>query len=169
MAAGQQDSPPGAPVYADYIAEQVVREDARKESVERRGLAVVTTSGALATLLFALAALSTKANDFHLSGWSEFFLALAVVAFVVAAGFAIATNLPLNYEEVEPDELLDAVREKWGDSKIQAERMSSFTRLKVLKKAREQNGRKANWLFDAIVAEGFGVLFVAIAVLVILI
>src|SRR4051812_49050206 len=80
MAAGQQDSPPGAPVYADYIAEQVVREDARKESVERRGLAVVTTSGALATLLFALAALSTKANDFHLSGWSEFFLALAVVA-----------------------------------------------------------------------------------------
>ena len=56
----------GSSVYSDYIAEQVSREDARKESLERRGLAVVTSAGAFVALLFGLAAFNVREKHFVL-------------------------------------------------------------------------------------------------------
>jgi len=52
----------GSTIYSDYIAEQVTREDARKASLESRGIGVVTTAGALATLLLGFTTLTKKAN-----------------------------------------------------------------------------------------------------------
>ena len=51
---------PGRSVYADYIAEQIARQEERKRSIEARGVTVITTSGRLATLLLGLAALTTR-------------------------------------------------------------------------------------------------------------
>ncbi|HEX8117309.1 MAG TPA: hypothetical protein VF521_08555, partial [Pyrinomonadaceae bacterium] len=49
----------GYAAYGDFIKDELEAQDKRKASFEQRGLAVITTSGALVTLLFALAALST--------------------------------------------------------------------------------------------------------------
>ena len=163
-----KDLPAGASVYSDYIAEQVKREDDRKSSLESRGLSVITTSGALTTLLFALAAVSTQVDSFQLSGWSRGFLIAAVVTFLGAAGFAIATNYPLDYDEVKPSELRDAVKNRWSDDERVAERMTSFTRLKVLETARSRNDLKAELLLWATGLEVAGVACVAVAVIFIL-
>src|SRR5204863_5652630 len=65
---------PGSSVLLDYLNDQLARQDARKVSLEQRALAVITTSGALVTLLFGLAALSSKrAATFTLPGSASVF------------------------------------------------------------------------------------------------
>src|SRR6266540_1704964 len=46
----------GYVAYGDFVKDELDAQDKRKSSFEQRGLAVITTSGALVTLLFALAA-----------------------------------------------------------------------------------------------------------------
>lgn len=58
--AAETTDPAGLVVYGEFIKDELEVQDKRKASFEQRGLAVITTSGVLVTLLFALAALSTK-------------------------------------------------------------------------------------------------------------
>ena len=49
----------GTEAYAALIERELDAQEARKASLEQRGLAVITTAGALTSLLFGLAAFST--------------------------------------------------------------------------------------------------------------
>jgi hypothetical protein len=75
----------GLAIYCGLLRDELTAQDARKESFERRGLAVVTTAGALATLLFGLAALSLTGQMHPLPRDSKELLVAAVVIFVVVA------------------------------------------------------------------------------------
>jgi uncharacterized membrane protein len=99
-------------VYGAFLDAELKAQDARKASFEQRGLAVVTTSGVLVTLLFALAGLSTEAKQtFALPQNARAWLAAALVAFVLAAAAALATNLPLSYQAVEADDVKGRLKE----------------------------------------------------------
>lgn len=56
----------GHEVYAEYLEQLVVDQNARNGSVEQCGLSVVTTSAALVSLLFGLVAVITGVDDFTL-------------------------------------------------------------------------------------------------------
>jgi hypothetical protein len=155
---------PGSSVYSEYIAEQVAREDARKESLEGRGQAVLTTAGAISTLLFGLAAFNIDSKHFTLPGSAKVLLIVALSFFFVSALAAILTNFPLDYEEVRPADLREAVDNRWLDSEVTAERMTSITRLKVLASARDRNGLKAHFLYASICLQGVAVACLAAAV-----
>jgi hypothetical protein len=161
---GTSDSDGGGSVYAEYITEQVTREEARKESIERRGLAVVTSAGALVTLLFGLAAFNIGNRHFTLPHSAKVLLIVALSAFFISALCAIATNFPFKYDEAKPDELYAAVKNRWADGTPEAERMTSYTRLKVWRSARTKNNLKATYLYWAIIAQGVAVAAVAAAV-----
>ena len=89
------EEPGGRAIYADYIKEQVEAQEARKLSLEQRGLAVITTSGVLVTLLFGLTALTVRrAATFDIPNTAAGLLVGALVFFVLAALLAIITNLP---------------------------------------------------------------------------
>jgi hypothetical protein len=53
---------PAGYLYADLVKEELAREQARKTSLEQRGLSVISTSGALVSLLFALLAFVENAG-----------------------------------------------------------------------------------------------------------
>jgi hypothetical protein len=82
------------PEYASNYEALVRGQDERKFSLEQRGLAVITTSGTLATLLFGLVALATKSNDFRLPVRASGPLAVALGAFAAAALLALLTMHP---------------------------------------------------------------------------
>src|SRR5215207_5830795 len=85
----------GRSLYAKYIDEQTAAQEARKTSLEQRGLAVITTSGALVTLLFGLTALSVRPDSrFVIPDVAAALLVVALAFFVLAALLAIVTNLP---------------------------------------------------------------------------
>jgi hypothetical protein len=158
----------GASVYGAYVAAQVASQEERKRSFEQRGLAVITTSGVLVSLLFGLTAVLTGAAGYHLPHASRGWILAALACFVLAAIAAILTNLPLNYSGVTADALKKKIVEHWGDSAAEAEREIALTNVKVIRRAKHRNKLKGQALVFAIAAEIAAVLCLAVAVAVIL-
>lgn len=158
----------GSTVYASYIGEQLAEQDTRKQSIEQRGVAVITTSGTLVSLLFGLGAVLTGVDEYELPHGAEPWLYASMIAFVLAAVGGIVTNLPLLYIGVSPDDLKDAVENLWDDAPNIAEQRIAATQVKVLAKARTLNDLKGYFLLAAVGAEVVAVAFLASALSVIL-
>lgn len=159
------EQPGGRAIYAEYIKEQLDAQEARKVSLEQRGLAVITTSGVLVTLLFGLTALSVRrASTFVIPDTAAALLIVALVFFVVAALLAIITNLPRPYEGVTVNALRQAVKERWEDSEAVASEMVALTRLKMLASAKKNNDLKGRALVIAMASEILAVALVGAAV-----
>jgi len=102
--------------YGALIIETLSEERDRKKSLEQRGLAVVTTSGALVSLLFAIGAVVTSAESFHVPGVARTLLAVGVGLFAAAAVAGIRTNRPLEYAEPGAGDLLQLTEEKYWEA-----------------------------------------------------
>ena len=163
--------PPASGVfdYDDLLKGEVAAEDARKESLEQRGLAVITTSGVLVTLLFALSALSTKSEaTFDLSDFASVVLAIALALFVGAAVLAVIVNRPMDYIMAKPDDIETLLNATPIASAADARKDVALARVTELRAARRCNGIKAMLLVRAMGLEVAAVVAVAVAVLSIL-
>jgi hypothetical protein len=160
------DEPPaGFQAYAEFAKDELAAQDHRKASFEQRGLAVITTSGALVTLLFALAALSTKESQtFVLPGPSREWLSDALVLFFLAAVAALVTNVPLSYEAAEADAIRARLKESPVRDADEAAKDIALTRVKALRSAKTKNGIKGWALFAGIAFEMAAVGCVAAAI-----
>ncbi len=159
----------GYEVYGEFIKDELEVQDKRKSSFEQRGIAVITTSGTLVTLLFALAALSTKkATTFVLPDSAKTWLSIALVLFFMSALGALVSNLPLVYQAVLARRIRERLRETPLRDADAAARDVAFTRLDVLESAKRQNGIKGWVLAAAMLCEALAVGCVAVAVWLIL-
>jgi hypothetical protein len=155
--------------YGQFISDQLTQERSRKTSIESRGVTVVTTSGTLVTLLFGLTAGLTAASGFKLPGGAKLPLLLALIAFVIAAGFGIVTNMPLRYQEATPAGLAKLVNAKsWTAPATTGELSVAAAQIALLSAARSADNLKVQLLIVAISAELVAVAFLAWAVAVIL-
>jgi hypothetical protein len=50
-------------IWVDFVEEQLAVEEARKSSLESRGVAAITASGALATILLGFVTLTKKSGE----------------------------------------------------------------------------------------------------------
>lgn len=156
--------------YRGLIDAQVQREDGRKASFEARGMQIITSAGAIVTLLFGLAALATSAKDFKLTGSSEVAFAIALGLLLVAAVCGIATNIPLEYVEASTTRLSRVLEDRFwlGPTKI-AQRRVAELEIAQLVVGRAANTLKGRLLIVGLVFEVLGVLAVAVGVMVILV
>jgi hypothetical protein len=156
---------PGHEVYADYIKDEYEAEDARKNSLEQRGIGVITTSGALVTLVFALVAVVIGGEHFRLPSEAHIPLYCALGFFIAAVLTAIWTNVPRSFQRVDPTYLDDVVNaDRWDDSASDALRNVAATRLEELKSAQTRNQQTAKLLIFAMWCEVFAICSVAAAV-----
>jgi hypothetical protein len=144
---------PGTAAYGEVVKDELAVQDARKTSFEQRGLAVVTTAGALATLLFGLAAFAAAGKTQPLSADVKELLDIAVVVFVAAAILALGTNFPLSYNAPKASSISGRLREKPMRNEDAAMRDIAFTRAKALADAKRKNGWKGWMLFGALSLE----------------
>lgn len=155
----------GASVYDELLKDELASEDDRKSSLEQRGLAVITTSGVLVTLLFGLAALSTKSEStFDLSGFAESALAVGLIFFVLAAIFGLRTNAPRDYEQASPSDIKLLLDEEPISDDDAARIDVAHVRVDELTAARARNGEKADLVLWAMRFEVLAVTAVAIAI-----
>lgn len=151
--------------YDDLLRDELAAEDTRKASLEQRGLAVITTSGALVTLLFGLAVLSTSGkHPVHLSPVANGALGLALGFFVLAALAALFTNQPMDYKQASPKDIADLVNAGVMASPNEARKDVAGARIDELSAARAKNGMKATVLAWALRFETIAVLAVAVGV-----
>lgn len=157
--------PVAGQAFAQLIVEQLTEERARKTSLEGRGLALITTSGAFTTLVLAISALT---GDGTLPGPARALLILALVCFFVAAVLGVLVNLPADYREPSPGDLLAAVNDSGDRDLASGERSVARVRIKILEAARGRNKDKAERLLWGAWAQIAALLFVASAGLVVL-
>jgi hypothetical protein len=147
------------------IQDQLAEERSTKSSLEARAIGVITSSGALATLLFALAALVTKASDYELPTPARGALGLTLVAFVAASVLAILAARPDTYQEVTVGSLRAAAAPQAmaapageGDPAIAA------VLVDIIERARTKNATKAKYLRAAVACQVVGAVLLALAV-----
>jgi hypothetical protein len=156
---------PGTAVYGELVKEEIAAQETRKSSFEQRGLAVVTTTGALVTLLFGLAAIASRTGHGEPFGTEEkWWLAVALIGFVVSAFAALATNIPVEYESVKPSDITGRLTEAAPNNAEQANRDIALTQITVLEHAKKKNALKGKFLFGAMLFEVLGVIAAGVAI-----
>ena len=155
----------GAAAVAAFIDLELKSEDARKASIETRGVAVITTSGVLVTLLFGLVAVVTKASDYSVPALGLGVVVAALAFFVGAATLALLANSIKTYERVKVQDIRNTVESESGTiTTSQAQSRIARANLKVLESARANNNMKARRLKWAFLCEVMAVVLLALAV-----
>lgn len=102
----------GDRIYRELIEAELDDQDARKASFKARAVGVITSSGAIVTLLFGLAAVTTKADDFKLNDAARRWLGASLGVFLLAVLLALAVNVPWRLYSYEPVNEEDPRRRK---------------------------------------------------------
>jgi len=153
------------PIYAAFISQQVAVEEARKASLEARGVATITASGALATVLLGIVTLTKSKNGtFVLPEPSRPWLQYALIAFVVATVLAIATNFPAWLYWTKPKKFSMALDALWQHDAATSQREVADFEMKQLKRLHGWNDAKGYALMGAMLAEATAIFCVAFAV-----
>jgi hypothetical protein len=126
----------GSVVYTEFTQDELAAEETRRTSLEQRGLAVITSSGVLATLGFAALALFRQRDAVPMPGLSAFLLVGSGVALLVAAILALLTNAPLRHRAINPAAMARTMREHWADDEPTARARVTSTRTRLLANAR---------------------------------
>ena len=161
--------------YAAFIEIELNDQRAAKESCEQRGLAVVSTSGALITALFGIIALLTERNDFRIPDAATIPLYISLALFVIATLGGLLVNQPIKVRGLVPDGPADGaigldqiICDGWANTPAVARRRVALTRAVILGTYQSKNAVKARILIFAILAEAVAVLALAAAVALIL-
>ena len=156
--------------FGRTIKDQLDEERARKNSLEARGIGIVTSSGALATLLFGLVAFTRGTNpQLH---WAAIgtpakdALLVGVALFAVATLLGLAANYPGDCKEVKVDRLRERVTpDEWTKpDPVGAARRDAEANVGTIDAARRINGKKAKAIRWGIAAEAGAAVAVALAV-----
>jgi hypothetical protein len=155
--------------FGPTIKDQLDEERARKNSLEARGIGIVTSSGALATLLFGLVAFTRGTNNqlhWNIGTPARVALLVGVGLFAVAALLGLAANYPGDYREAAVDRLENRVEPgEWHKpDPVDAARRDARINVIAIKAARLVNGKKARAVRWGIAAEAAATAAVALAV-----
>jgi uncharacterized integral membrane protein len=157
-------------MLAVLVRDLVAEERTNRVSLESRAGSVITTAGALTTILFGLAALITDEAGVKLPTLSRWFLGASLVLLLAASVGAIFVSLPSGQREIKAEDLLQRIRSEddWSASDDVVGRAIAKGFAVQLVSAREINRTKARLLISAIAAEVGGVAFIGAAVALIL-
>jgi hypothetical protein len=162
--------PVAGDAYRTLIDGMVAETRATKASLEQRGLAVITTSGALVALLLGIVAIVKGANGYVIPGLAALLLAVALVLFGAAAIAGLIVNWPRGYQEVKVADVRALVENQaeWEGPAVAAQRESASALLNVVEAARSLNNGKGRWLKRAMTLEVVAVAFMGAAVVLLL-
>lgn len=129
--------------FSAHIDSQLTEERATKSSLEARGAALITSSGAFVTLLAAGFALAFGQNPEAVPDPSRWFVMAAVVALLTASVAGVLANKPADYGETDADDMAVWLRDHWRSDAVAAAHRTAEAQLATLRTARARNADKA--------------------------
>ena len=159
-----------AGAYAELVKDLLAAEERHVTAIETRAIAVITTSGALVTLLLGLAALVTRVQGNRLSGLELILAAVSVGFFLIAAFAAMWVNRPWKVWAPDVSKLAVEMWVRWGmGTPHDPVKKATATRIDLLHSARTLTQEKASALFVAVAAQAVAVTLVGVVALIVLI
>jgi hypothetical protein len=135
--------------FRALLDDQLADERAKKNSLEQRGIAVISTAGTLVTITLGFVALATRAPTYVLAS-VVVLLVVALGGLIVAAAAGLLVNLPARLPIVDADELIVVDTEDDGSETARAEHE---VLARLLTDLRKVNRRRARLLFAALLVE----------------
>jgi hypothetical protein len=155
--------------YADLVTDLLQAENAIVNGLETRGVAVVSTSGALVTLLLGLAGLVTRAQSFHIPRSVLILASLAVVFFLLAGLVALWINRPRKTWRPDPGRLTIEMWDRWNRPyPYDPLKKATATRLALWATAQDLTQKKARALLAALAAQAVAVILLGAAAIIVL-
>jgi hypothetical protein len=159
----------------EVLKDALARELKRKDSLERRGFAVITSSGALASLIFAISAFVSQVHTIKNFSHDEALnIKISVVCFLGAAVLGVLINVPVRYGLLNAYSLWSTYEywaaDKRPDDAAHIDPAPAFhaavvsAKNRVLERSQFWNWIKSELLLLAFLAEVAGILFITIAV-----
>ncbi|GAA1716614.1 hypothetical protein GCM10009745_76420 [Kribbella yunnanensis] len=151
-----------ASTYRALLADQLTDERAKKNSLEQRGIAVISTSGTLVTITLGFVALATRSQNYVLGTTVVVLLVAALIGLVLAAGTGLVVNLPTRVPVIDPNDLISTGEDDDPESaRAEREVLSA-----LVTELRRVNGHRARTLFAALLIEVAALTVMAVAVVV---
>lgn len=132
-------------VYANFLADQLKAEHARRESLDDRAVRL-QQSAALLLGLFSTALGVVVGQGQRTSALSLVLFALTAVLFVIAAGSGVCANRLIRYRVADEVAMLRMVDERWTDSHVDSLNVVAFLNAQTTADMRAGNDRKAKRL-----------------------
>lgn len=131
--------------FARLVQDQFSEERARKQSLENRAAALVTSSGAFVSVVLAVAALA-GAQGLGVPREAAWTLTSAVVCLLAAAAAGVLAGMPRGYSEPDAAELGRYIERYWDADALEAAKVVAQATAANLQDARRANGKKATIL-----------------------
>jgi hypothetical protein len=151
-------------VLSQMIREQLAQERHRKDSLEQRGIAVITSSGVLVALLLGIAGITVKDQLTALPDVAKWSAGLALALFAGSAIFGLWANWAYKIDEPNLQQAEDLVNTHWMEAAPDAERFVAQSYLTSVASYRAQGNKKANSLLVALILEATAIIALAVAV-----
>ena len=161
---GRQPAAVAGDAYSTLIDDQLTEERARKVSLEQRAVGVITTSGAVVTLVFAFTAAVNGTNALRLPDSARLELFVSLFLLLTAVVVAVIVGFPVTYLEVDNKALTKLIHEEdWTNPEVvEARRRTAEAITGIIISARRANGIKANLTTGALALEVLGIVTLAI-------
>ncbi|HET6707089.1 hypothetical protein [Amycolatopsis sp.] len=143
--------------FRALLDDQLSDERAKKNSLEQRGIAVISTAGTLVTITLGFVALATRTPTYVLGAPVVVLLVVALGGLIVAAAAGLLVNLPARLPIVDAAELT-AADEEDDDPETEREVIAH-----LLTGLRKVNRRRARILFAALLLEVAALAVMAVA------
>ena len=152
------------PKYVSFVDQELKAERERRTTLDGRGQAIVTTSGALVALLSAVGVIVSHRSSFVLPQAARYPLVAALVLFVIAAFLGILATMNFKYDVVSRDSLAQMVRRHWPDTDDVAAKNIATANVNTTVTMRRGNNKKAVLLLVALFAQLGALLSLSVAV-----
>jgi len=140
----------GGERYASFVDQELKAERDRRETLDSRGQAIVTTSGALVALLGAVGAFVIDRSGFVLPTDAHYPLLATLGFFVVASFLGILGTFNFKYEVADRDTLAELAQAHLTDSDQLALTSTVGTNVTTIVTLRRGNNIKATLLLFAL-------------------
>lgn len=150
--------------FAAFIARELESERDRRKVLDARGVAVVTVSGSLATLLAAVGAFVSGQEGFTLPPTAVVPLTVTLLAFAIAALCGLIATFLWAYKAATPRTLERMVTDKWPTTEVDARNVTARIDVQTIASLRKGTNIKAQLLVTALVFQVAGLAALAVAV-----
>jgi hypothetical protein len=152
--------------YAEFIEAELKAERERRATYEVRGQALITTSGALVTLLVGVAAVVKTAATARFPPSVPVAVGAALLLFAIAAGCGVLAGWNRHYAVAKATTLARMLTDHWTDDEVDARNNVASLLVTTLSTLRSANEFKARWVAIGLVVQVVALVALGVAVIV---
>jgi hypothetical protein len=152
--------------YTAYIAAELEREIARRDSANTRAAAALTGATGLVTLVLALFAVFLG-KDVLLTGGAKVFIVVAVLALLMAGGCAVAAIRPRGEDLISTKTLRTLIDDQWMDTEPSARNQTARLVIDTIETLRLGSTSKGKWLLAAAILQLVAVSALAVSTVIV--